>query len=93
MARPITQITDTFKVLRDNLNTISNNVGDPDLLTTTTRNSQRSDPSDVVSAFNELDSDLHGAGGGDVKNNLTSLDKLLRDMNTFLFRIHQYMRC
>ena len=52
MARPITQITDTFKVLRDNLNTISNNVGDPDLLTTTTRNSQRSDSSDVVSAAN-----------------------------------------
>ena len=70
MARPITQITDTFKVLRDNLNTISNNVGDPDLLTTTTRNSQRSDSSDVVSALNELDSDLHGAGGGDVKNDL-----------------------
>jgi|DEB0MinimDraft_4_1074332.scaffolds.fasta_scaffold00381_7 hypothetical protein len=78
MARPITLITDTFKVLRDNINTISNNVGDPDLLTTTTRAftlgntgvAQRSDSSDVVSALNELDSDLHGAGGGDVKNDL-----------------------
>lgn len=70
MARPITQLTDSFKIFRDNVNTISVNVGDPDLLTTTTRASQRSDSSDVVSALNELDSDLHGAGGGDVKNDL-----------------------
>jgi hypothetical protein len=78
MARPITALTDSFKILRDNLNTISNNVGDPDLLTTTSRAltegntnvAQRSDSSDVVSALNELDSDLHGAGGGDVKNDL-----------------------
>ena len=81
MARPITALTDSFKILRDNLNTISNNVGDPDLLTTTTRAGdlgntnvdQRSDSSDVVSALNELDSDLHGPGGGDVKNDLNYL--------------------
>jgi len=70
MARPITLLTDSFKIFRDNVNTISVNVGDPDLLTTTTRAGQRSDSSDVVSALNELDSDLHGAGGGDVKNDL-----------------------
>lgn len=73
MARPITALTDSFKIFRDNVNTISNNVGDPDLLTTTTRASQRSDSSDVVSALNELDSDLHGAGGGDVKSDLNYL--------------------
>ena len=81
MARPITALTDSFKILRDNLNTISNNVGDPDLLTTTSRAftegntdvAQRSDSSDVVSALNELDSDLHGPGGGDVKNDLNYL--------------------
>jgi len=81
MARPITALTDSFKILRDNLNTISNNVGDPDLLTTTSRAftegntdvAQRSDSSDVVSALNELDSDLHGLGGGDVKNDLNYL--------------------
>ena len=60
MARPITLLTDSFKIFRDNVNTISVNVGDPDLLTTTTRAGQRSDSSDVVSALNELDSDLHG---------------------------------
>ena len=78
MARPITQLTDSFKIFRDNVNTISVNVGDPDLLTTTTRAqtegntnlAQRSDSADLVSALNELDSDLHGAGGGDVKNDL-----------------------
>lgn len=81
MARPITALTDSFKIFRDNVNTISNNVGDPDLLTTTSRaytlgNTgvvQRSDSSDVVSALNELDSDLHGPGGGDVKNDLNYL--------------------
>ena len=81
MARPITALTDSFKILRDNLNTISNNVGDPDLLTTTSRAftegntnvAQRSDSSDVVSALNELDSDLHGPGGGDVKSDLNYL--------------------
>jgi len=73
MARPITLITDSFKIFKDNVNTVSVNVGDPDLLTTTTRAGQRSDSSDIVSAINELDSDLHGSGGGDVKNDLNYL--------------------
>jgi len=64
MARPITQLTDTFKVFRDNVNTISNNVGDPTSLTTT-------QDSDLVTALNELDSDLHGSGGGSVRTGLT----------------------
>ncbi len=66
MARPITQLTDTFKIFRDNVNTISNNVGDPVVLTTT-------QDSDLVFAVNELDSDLHGTGGGSVASSLTTL--------------------
>lgn len=63
MARPITELTDTFKVFRDNVNTISTNVGDPTGLTTT-------EDSDLVTALNELDSDLHGSGGGSVRTAL-----------------------
>ena len=73
MARPITRIIDSFKIFKDNVNTISVNVGDPDFLTTTTRAGQRSDSSDLVSALNEIDSDLHGAGGGDTKLDLNYL--------------------
>ena len=48
MARPFTRLSDSFKILRDNLNTVSYNVGDPDDLTTT-------GDSDVVQAINEIE--------------------------------------
>lgn len=57
MARPITVITDSFRIFKDNVNVISVNVGDPDNLTV-------ANDSDVVEAVNHLDVDLHGSGGG-----------------------------
>lgn len=63
MSRPYVIITDSFKEFKDKVNTVSYNVGDPALLTT-------EGDSDVVQALNELDSDLHGAGGGNVKADL-----------------------
>jgi hypothetical protein len=64
MARPITQITDSFKEFKDNVNTISLNVGDPVNLNT-------EGDSDLVQAINELDSDINGAGGGTPSTDLT----------------------
>jgi hypothetical protein len=67
MARPITVLTDSFKIFKDNVNVISVNVGDPDNLTV-------ANDSDVVQAVNHLDVDLHGAGGGGtVANDLNQL--------------------
>lgn len=63
MARPYVIITDSFKEFKDKVNTVSYNVGDPVNLTTT-------GDSDVVQAINEIDSDIHGAGGGNVKADL-----------------------
>lgn len=63
MARPYVLITDSFKEFKDKVNTVSYNVGDPVNLTT-------AGDSDVVQAINEIDSDLHGAGGGNVKADL-----------------------
>ena len=59
----ITTINDTFTEFKDNVNTISLDVGATGRLTTLI-------DSDVVSAINELDSDLHGSGGGDVSSDL-----------------------
>lgn len=77
MARPITQLTDTFKIFRDNVNTISNNVGDPINLTTT-------QDSDLVTAVNELDSDLHGSGGGSVASSLNAVSYASSAINSGL---------
>jgi len=63
MARPFVLLTDSFKIFRDKVNTVSYNVGDPVLLTTT-------GDSDLVQSINEVDSDMHGSGGGNVKGDL-----------------------
>jgi hypothetical protein len=48
MARPYTSISDSFKTFKDNVNTVSFNVGDPDLLNT-------DQDSDLVGAINEIE--------------------------------------
>ena len=56
MARPFTLLTDSFKVLRDNLNTVSYNVGDPTNLLT-------NGDSDVVMAINEIERVFDASAG------------------------------
>ena len=56
MARPFTRLSDSFKILRDNLNTVSYNVGDPDDLNTY-------NDSDVVSAINEIETVFDASAG------------------------------
>src|SRR5210317_435840 len=48
MARPYTSISDSFKTFKDNVNTVSFNVGDPDDLNT-------DQDSDLVGAINEIE--------------------------------------
>ena len=56
MARPFTLLTDSFKILRDNLNTVSYNVGDPTNLLT-------NGDSDVVMAINEIERVFDASAG------------------------------
>ena len=56
MARPYTLLTDSFKILRDNLNTVSYNVGDPVNLLT-------HGDSDVVMAINEIERVFDASAG------------------------------
>ena len=56
MARPYTLLTDSFKILRDNLNTVSYNVGDPTNLLT-------NGDSDVVMAINEIERVFDASAG------------------------------
>jgi hypothetical protein len=56
MARPFVKLSDSFKILRDKLNTVSYNVGDPeDLLTY--------GDSDVVMAINEIERVFDASAG------------------------------
>ena len=54
MAKPIVEITDSFKILKDKINEISTNVGDPSVLDTTVK-------VDIVSAVNELETVVRGS--------------------------------
>jgi len=56
MARPFTNLSDSFKILRDNLNTVSYNIGDPASLTTY-------GDSDVVQAINEIENVFDASSG------------------------------
>ena len=56
MSRPFTKLSDSFKILRDNLNTTSYNVGDPDNLLTY-------GDSDVVMAINEIERVFDASAG------------------------------
>lgn len=56
MSRPFTKLSDSFKILRDNLNTTSYNVGDPDDLLT-------HGDSDVVMAINEIERVFDASAG------------------------------
>lgn len=56
MARPFTRLSDSFKIFRDNLNTVSYNVGDPDNLLTY-------GDSDVVMAINEIERVFDASAG------------------------------
>lgn len=56
MARPFTRLGDSFKIFRDNVNTISYNVGDPDNLLTY-------GDSDVVMAINEIERVFDASAG------------------------------
>jgi hypothetical protein len=56
MARPFTKLSDSFKILRDNLNTVSYNVGDPVNLLT-------NGDSDVVMAINEIERVFDASSG------------------------------
>ena len=57
----ITTINDTFTEFKQNLNRVSLDLGATGRLTTTI-------DSDTISAINELDSDLHGSGGGQFRS-------------------------
>ena len=56
MSRPFTKLSDSFKILRDNLNTVSYNVGDPANLLT-------NGDSDVVMAINEIERVFDASAG------------------------------
>ena len=56
MARPFVKLSDSFKILRDKLNTVSYNVGDPDDLLTY-------GDSDVVMAINEIERVFDASAG------------------------------
>ena len=56
MARPFVKLSDSFKILRDKLNTVSYNVGDPDDLNTY-------GDSDVVQAINEIERVFDASAG------------------------------
>lgn len=56
MSRPFTNLSDSFKILRDNLNTVSYNIGDPASLTTY-------GDSDVVQAINEIENVFDASSG------------------------------
>lgn len=56
MARPFVNLSDSFKILRDKLNTVSYNVGDPDDLNTY-------GDSDVVQAINEIERVFDASSG------------------------------
>jgi len=57
----ITTINDTFTEFKQNLNRVSLDLGATGRLTTAI-------DSDTISAINELDSDLHGSGGGQFRS-------------------------
>lgn len=57
----ITTINDTFTEFKQNLNRVSLDLGATGRLTT-------SIDSDTISAINEIDSDLHGSGGGQFRS-------------------------
>ena len=72
---PVFETTDTFSQLISSLNTqgdqydsdikyLDSAVGDRNLLTTTSTSPVDAGSTDLVTAINELDSDLHGSGGG-----------------------------
>lgn len=73
MTKPITSLTDSFRTLKDNLNQVSNNIGDPADLNTTA-------DSDLVSAINEL----HALGASGADSSIGSLDDLLTTDRTNL---------